>query len=82
MLGSCVLLYVDHQMLTGELRRVTHVVVLGPVRVNVPPSMTNSSSWSSSITAQSMSALDNTKIVSSDRGRGRFCKSPHAALSQ
>ena len=58
----------------------SHLVVLGPVSVSVPPSMMNSSSSLSSRIAQSRASLDSVRVVSPERGRERFCNSSHSAL--
>ena len=58
----------------------SHLVVLGPVSVRVPPSMINSSSSLSSRIVQSIAALDRSRVVSPDKGRERFSRSSHSAL--
>ena len=60
----------------------SHLVVLGPVSVSVPPSMTNSSSSLSARIVQSIAALDSSRVVSPERGRERFNKSSHSALTR
>ena len=64
-----------------EEREESHFVVLGPVSVRVPPSTINSSSSLSSRIVQSMAALDSSRVVSPARGRERFSRSSHSALT-
>lgn len=71
---------VSSQLFVKKCSDGSHLVVLGPVSVRVPPSMINSSSSLSARIGQSTAALENSRVVSPDRGRERVCKSSHSAL--
>lgn len=61
---------------------VSHLVVLDPVRVSVPPSITNSCSSLSSRTVQSTAELESVTVASSLSGREMACSSSQSDLQQ